>query len=83
TPNEVHQQLAFTHQQCLDVYAHIVEKSDEREASFNKALDSSRRKKAAEFVVNTLVQVYQSNLDYTFKTEQKLLPKWGLVRRII
>ncbi|KZP30609.1 hypothetical protein FIBSPDRAFT_884141 [Athelia psychrophila] len=38
---------------------------------------------AVEFTVNTLVQVYHSDLNYTFRTERKLLPKWGPVRRIV
>lgn len=83
TAEDVHQQLALTQQQCLDAYSHIVEKSNDREASFNESLDRSQRKKAVEFAINTLVQVYRSDLDYTFKTERKLLPKWGPVRRII
>ncbi len=29
-----------------------------------------------------LVQVYRSDLDYTFKTERKLLPKWSIPRRV-
>jgi hypothetical protein len=29
-----------------------------------------------------LVQVYRSDLDYTFKTERKILPKWSQPRRI-
>ena len=34
------------------------------------------------FTPGQLVQVYRSNLDYTFKTEQKLLPKWSCPYRI-
>jgi hypothetical protein len=30
-----------------------------------------------------LVQIYRSDLDYTFKTERKLLPKWSQPRRIV
>jgi len=29
-----------------------------------------------------LVQIYRSDLDYTFKTKRKLLPKWSQPRRI-
>lgn len=83
TPDEVHQHLALSKQQRLDAYSHIVEKANERETSFNEGLDNSRRKKAVEFTVGVLVQVYRSDLDYTFKTERKLLPKWGPVRRIV
>lgn len=83
TPDKVHEQLALMQQQRLDAYSHMVEKSNDREASFNEALDNSRRKQAVKFTVNTLVQVYLSDLDYTFKTERKLLPKWGPVRRVM
>ena len=30
-----------------------------------------------------LVQIYQSDLDYTFKTERKLLPKWSPPQRVV
>lgn len=83
TPEEVHQQLTLTQQQRLNVYSHIVEKASKCEMSFNEALDSSWCKKAVEFTVNTLIQVYRSDLDYMFKTERKILPKWGPVLRIV
>jgi hypothetical protein len=30
------------------------------------------------FKIGQLVQVYRNDLDYTFKTEHKLLPKWSI-----
>jgi hypothetical protein len=30
-----------------------------------------------------LVQIYPSDLDYTFKTERKLLPKWSTPQRVV
>lgn len=83
TADDVHGQLAFMRQQRLDAFSHIVEKSNAREDAFNAALDDSQGKSAVKFKVKDLVQVYRSDLDYTFKTEHKLLPKWGPVRRII
>ncbi|PFH45754.1 hypothetical protein AMATHDRAFT_157940, partial [Amanita thiersii Skay4041] len=35
------------------------------------------------FYKGQLVQVYRSDLDYTFKTECKLLPKWSQPRTIV
>lgn len=81
--NEVHEQLALMQQQRLDTYSHIVEKANEREASFSKALDVLQQKQVVEFSVNTLVQVYHSDLDYMFKTKRKLLPKRGPVCWIV
>jgi hypothetical protein len=34
------------------------------------------------FRKGSLVQIYQSNLDYTFKTERKLMPKWSQPYRV-
>lgn len=83
TRDDVETQMEYTRQQQLDAYSHIVEHANEREAVFNKKIDESRVKKLITFKINDLVQVYMSDLDYTFKTERKLLPKWGQVRRVI
>ena len=34
------------------------------------------------FKKGQLVQIYHSDLDYTFKMEHKLLPKWSQLRRV-
>ena len=34
------------------------------------------------FSKGQLVQIYRSDLDYTFKTERKLLPKWSTPHRV-
>lgn len=83
TANKVHEQLVLMQQQRLDVYSHMVEKSADRKAAFNGALDNLQRKHAVKFAINTLVHVYCSDLDYTFKTKHNLLPKWSPVRRVI
>lgn len=80
---DIEQQLAYTRQQQLDAYSHILEHAEEQEAVFNARTEKSRTKTLVEFCINELVQVYCSNLDYTFKMERKLLPKWGPVRRIV
>lgn len=76
-------QMEYTRQQQLDAYSHVVEHANEREAVFNKKIDESRVKKLVLFHINDLVQVYRSDLDYTFRTEHKMLPKWGQVRRVV
>ena len=35
------------------------------------------------FINGQLVQIYRSDLDYTFKTERKLLPKWSAPQRVV
>ena len=35
------------------------------------------------FLKGDLVQIYRSDLDHTFKTERKLLPKWSTPQRIL
>ena len=34
------------------------------------------------FLLGQLVQIYRSDLDYTFKTDRKLLPKWSPPQRV-
>lgn len=83
TADDVHTQMEYTAQQQLDAYSHVVEHANEREAAFNKNIDESRLKKSIIFHTNDLVQIYRSDLDYTFRTTRKLLPKWGQVRRVV
>lgn len=61
----------------------MVEHANEREAIFNRHIEESRVKKSIIFHTNDLVQIYRSDLDYTFRTTRKLLPKWGQVRRVV
>ncbi|KAJ8580041.1 hypothetical protein M405DRAFT_753776, partial [Rhizopogon salebrosus TDB-379] len=50
-------------------------------AAFDKKL-LQRAPKEVVFKPGQLVQVYRSDLDYTFKTERKLLPKWSTPHHI-
>ncbi|KAG2743091.1 hypothetical protein P692DRAFT_201809315 [Suillus brevipes Sb2] len=52
-----------------------------RKAAFDKRI-LQRAPGEVLFKPGQLVQVYRSDLDYTFKTERKLLPKWSVPRRI-
>ncbi|KZP25623.1 hypothetical protein FIBSPDRAFT_670490, partial [Athelia psychrophila] len=80
---DIGRHMAYTRQQQLDAYAHTVEHAAEREAVFNAKINGSRVKNLVSFHINDLVQVYRSDLDYTFRTERKLLAKWGPVRRVV
>lgn len=81
--DNIEKQLAYTRQQQMDVYSHIVEHANEREAIFNAKIDESRINNPVVFHINDLVQVYRSDLDYMFHTACKFLPKWGTVCRIV
>ncbi|KZP11183.1 hypothetical protein FIBSPDRAFT_704858, partial [Athelia psychrophila] len=83
TGGDVDRHMAYAGQQQLDAYAHTVEHAAEREAAFNARIDGSRTKTLVTFHINDLVQVYRSDLDYTFRTNRKFLPKWGAVRRVV
>jgi hypothetical protein len=73
--------MTYAAQQRLDGYAAAVRHALKRKTAFDKRVLAER---AGEVVFKTgqLVQVYRSDLDYTFKTERKLLPKWSPPRRI-
>jgi hypothetical protein len=67
--------MAYVAQQHIDGYEAIVKHAISRKNTFDRRV----RKSSGEvvFCVGQLVQVYHSDLDYTFKTEQKLVPKWS------
>jgi len=73
--------MAYVAQQRLDGYDEAVQHAIKRKTAFDRRV---LRRQPAEvvFTCGQLVQVYQSDLDYTFKTERKLLPKWSSPYRI-
>ena len=75
-------QMAYVAQQRLDGYAEAVAHAMKRKSMFDKKVLSQ---KPGEVVFSTgqLVQIYRSDLDYTFKTERKLLPKWSPPQRVV
>ena len=79
---EVETQLAYVDQQRFDGYAHIVDHAQRRKATFDKQV-LSRSPREVVFKAGDLVQVYRSDLDYTFKSERKILPKFSAPRRVI
>ena len=74
-------QMAYVAQQRLDGYAAAVLNALKRKNAFDRRV---RKQNPGEVVFSKgqLVQIYRSDLDYTFKTERKLLPKWSSPQRI-
>ena len=82
TAEEIDVQMAYINQQRFDGYSQIVDHAHRRKAAFDKqVLDHSPREVV--FRAGDLVQVYRSDLDYTFKTERKMLPKFSAPRRVL
>jgi hypothetical protein len=82
TREEVELQMAYVDHQRFDGYAQIVDHALRRKAAFDKqVLDRSPREVI--FRAGDLVQVYRSDLDFTFKTERKMVPKFSAPRRVI
>ena len=51
-------------------------------ATFNKQVPG-RSPREVVFKAGDLVQVYRSDLDYTFKSDRKILPKFSAPRRVV
>ena len=75
-------QMAYVAQQRLDGYAEAVAHAIKRKTTFDKRVLAQRPGEVT-FSKNHLVQIYRSDLDYTFKTERKLLPKWSTPHRVL
>jgi len=79
--DEVGVQMAYVEQQRLDGYDQILLHADKRKLAFDRKL-LSRAPKEVIFKAGQLVQVYRSDLDFTYKTERKMEPKWSAPRRV-
>jgi hypothetical protein len=75
-------QMAYTAQQHLDGYNQMVEHALARKAAFDGKI---RRRAPREviFLAGQLVQVYRSDLDFSFHAERKMEPKWSAPRRVV
>ena len=82
TEQEVELQMAYVDNQRFDGYAQIVDHAQKCKAAFDKEVLSCPPREVV-FRAGDLIQVYHSNLDFTFKTERKLLPKFSAPRRVI
>jgi hypothetical protein len=78
---DVTNQMAYVAQQRLDGYAAVVKHAVKRKAVFDKRVLAKKLGEVV-FQPGQLVQVYRNNLDMTFKTKRKLLPKWSVLRRV-
>ncbi|KAG6808936.1 hypothetical protein H0H92_002300 [Tricholoma furcatifolium] len=72
--------MAYVAQQRLDGYAEAVAHALDRKSAFDRRV---QKKGEVIFLPGDLVQVYRSDLDYTFKSERKLLPKWSQPYRVV
>jgi hypothetical protein len=75
-------QMAYVAQQRLDGYAEAVAHALKRKATFDRRVLAKTPGEVI-FSKGHLVQIYRSDLDYTFKTERKLLPKWSTLQRVV
>ena len=73
--------MAYIAQQCLDGYDEAVRHAIKRKATFDCHI-LKRQPVEVIFTPGQLIQVYRSNLNYTFKTERKILPKWSCPHRV-
>jgi hypothetical protein len=74
-------QMAYVAQQRLDGYAEAVAHAIRRKTAFDKRVLAQHPGEVI-FSKGQLVQIYRSDLDFTFKTERKLLPKWSMPHRV-
>ena len=82
TERDITTQMAYTAQQRLDGYAEAVAHAAKRKSTFDKKV-LARKPGEVTFSKGQLVQIYRSDLDETFKTERKLLPKWSPPHRVV
>src|ERR1700678_4005286 len=82
TTEEVDTQMAYVNQQRFDGYAQIVDHAHQRKTAFDKRILDHAPHEVI-FRAGDLVQVYRRHLDYTFKTERKMLPKFSAPRRVV
>jgi hypothetical protein len=80
--DEIEVQMAYVDQHRFDGYSQIVEHGLRRKAAFDKRVLAHPPREVI-FRAGDLVQVYRSDLDYTFATTRKLLPKFSAPRRVV
>ncbi|KAJ3897128.1 hypothetical protein F5879DRAFT_788013, partial [Lentinula edodes] len=74
-------QAAYVAQQQLDGYNAFVSHAVKRKGVFDRRVLKKEGKEVV-FRKGDLVQVYRSDLDYTFKTIKKIIPKWSRPYRV-
>ena len=81
TAEDAATQMAYIAQQRLDGYAEMVAHALKRKTAFDKRVLAHKPGEVI-FSKGHLVQIYRSDLDFTFKTDRKLLPKWSPPQRV-
>jgi transposase InsO family protein len=79
---DIRTQMAYVAQQRLDGYAEAVAHAMKRKTAFDKKVFAQGPGEVI-FSKGQLMQIYRSDLDFTFKTERKLLPKWSTPQRVV
>ena len=82
TESDAATQMAYVGQQRLDGYAEAVAHALRRKTAFDRKV-IKKEPSEVEFTKGQLIQIYRSDLDYTFKMERKLLPKWSSPQQVI
>lgn len=82
TAKDVVIHIAYVAQQHLDGYEEAVRHVAKRKKAFNKRVSGSQPGERV-FKMGMLVQVYCNDLDYMFKTEHKIPPKWSRPYRMV
>ena len=82
TTDDVATQMAYVAQQRLDGYAEMVAHAIKRKSVFDKRV-LARKPGEVVFSKGQLVQIYRSDLDFTLKSDRKLLPKWSSPQRVV
>lgn len=82
TAEEVETQMAYVNQQRFDGYAQIANNALCRKAIFDTQVLAHSPREVV-FRAGDLVQVYHCDLDFTFATERKMLPKFSAPRQVI
>jgi hypothetical protein len=80
-PQDVNVHMAYVAQQHLDGYDTTIRHTLSRKAAFDRRI-LAKSPGQVTFTCGQLVQVYRSDLDYTFKAKRKILPKWSRPYRI-
>jgi hypothetical protein len=81
TPENVDKHMTYTAQQRLDGYAEAVRHAIQRKATFDKRVKKSKTGEVI-FTKGQLVQVFDSGLAKTLRTERKLQAMWKGPHRV-
>ncbi|KAJ3818377.1 hypothetical protein F5880DRAFT_1464144, partial [Lentinula raphanica] len=81
--SDVAVQAMYVEQQLLDGAEAIVRHAQRRKIAFDRQRVLGRKPGETVFLAGDLVQVRRSDLEYTFKTEKKIVPMWSAPVRVV